>query len=777
MTINRKIIFLFVCFGLFLSCLATGYVAHREYQTALDSLVGEAKARLQQNISLQFYLYQRNELGLQRILAQSMESQAVSGAGAYSSLGELLATSGRTADLPSLDSIRADVSVTDTSLTAYDQNRKSSRTSFWQSLLTRGSTIYLVTPIFSHINPTAQDLNLTDFTEAQSSTKASKSLVVIGFVCLVIDQDILLQALHPAIYRFVITSLILILLCATLVYRILRGSTAPLTKLMRLSNQILAGDNVQKLDTAEAGEFINIVTVFNSAIDGAASFKDDVGLEHKLLRLKADERASLLSVREQELSKATEEVSATREQLHRLENYDRLTSLPNRYLFAEQLSVLLRLCARNARPLAVLFINLNNFHRINESLGRSTGDLILQAVGKRLIECLRNSDMLAHHVSSDEELNISRLGGDEFAAVISELHNIDEAGMVAQRVTDRLIEPMVIDGHELVVTPSIGISVAPRHSMEVEELLNFAGTAMHHAKAARDITYLYYQEDMKASGQDDLKMESELRKAIERSELSLHYQPQVNTTDGSIISAEALLRWEHPDYGMVSPAKFIGLAERVGLIWELGDWALVEACRQMSEFKAQGLQLPRVTINISPHQFKPEFVERVKAVLESSGLSPSALELGLSNAITRDIDNSVYKFLNELKTIGVYLSLENFGTNQAPIGFLGRHPLDELKIDRSFIADCDTRKDGARMVKAIIAMAKSLGLRTAAEGVETEGECRFLVDNGVSIMRGYLFSRPVPAAELRELLVVPWHYMGQLHRMALKAELVSSSDF
>jgi len=334
---------------------------------------------------------------------------------------------------------------------------------------------------------------------------------------------------------------------------------------------------------------------------------------------------------------------------------------------------------------------------------------------------------------------------------------------------------MTIEGHELVVKPIIGIAVAPRNGMDAENLLRKATTAMHHARSISEGNFLFYKDDMEDTGQGDLKMESELRKAIERDELSLHYQPQVDTSNGSIICAEALLRWEHPEFGQVSPARFIPLAEKTELIQELGDWVLVEACRQMNVFKEQGLELPRIAVKISPRQIQPAFVTRLRDVLQSSNLSPSTLELGLSEAILMDHDSNVLNFLQELKEVGVYLSLENFGTGHAPIGYLSRHPLDEIKIDRSFVADCDKRKSAASLVKAIIAMANSLELRTVAEGVETEGEYRFLADNGVDTMRGYLFSKPVPAAELQQLLVVPWHYMAQLQRMALMAELASSS--
>lgn len=780
MAVTRKIVIFFVCSGLLLSCIAAGYVAQREYHFALEELVNSELARAQNSVDLKLYLHRQDKASLHRILEDFLTPDAAASADAYSSVGKFLtsrARKGAKSDDPSsLRSIRGEASVTDTSLTAYDQDRQLTGTGFWSSLTASEPIIHLVTPVFSPVDPLNRDPDLSEFTAAIDAPETNNSLVVIGYIHVAIDRGILLHDIRPHIIRVFIASLLLFSLLTLLAYLLAKHSTRRLDQLTQFARQILSGDNSHKLDSAREDEFTDIARVLSRVADSAANYNSEVVLEHKLLQMKAEERASQLSQRETELNKATLEISSAKEQLHRLANYDSLTSLPNRHLFAEQLDVLLRLCARSAKSLAVLFLNLNDFHRINESLGRSTGDLLLQEVGKRLVGCLRNSDMLSHYVNADEALNVSRMGGDEFAVVLSQLDDVDTAGMVAQRVMTRLVEPMVLDGHELVVTPRIGIAVAPRNGIEVESLLNAATTAMNHAKSKNGSAYLFYNEDMEASDEADFKMESELRKAIDRNELRLHYQPQVNTNDGSIVCAEALLRWEHPEYGFVPPAKFIGLADKMGLLSELGDWALVEACRQMRVLKDQGLQLPRIAINISPQQLKPAFANRVIKVLDSAGLSPSMLELGLSEAILMDNNHDVLKFLQELKLAGVYLSLENFGTLHAPLSYLSRHPLDEMKIDRSFVADCDKRKDAARLVTAIIAMARSLNLRTVAEGVETEGEFRFLAENGITVMRGYLFSKPVPASELRQLLVVPWHYMAQLQRMALLADLKSSVE-
>ena len=779
MTIAGKINFLFIVSGLFLISMATGYVAQREYEVTLDDLIGKAQVRTHSRPELQFYLYREDKRGLEQILDNFLDSQAITGAVAYSSLSETLSSrninGAAPGDAPSLAPIRAESAISDTNLVAFDEYHNFSGTGFWPTLIAGNPTMYLTMPIFSPVNPTAKNLALSDFAKALTEPKSNDSLVVIGYINLAIDRSVLLRQVSHTANRILLGGLALLILCTIPIYLITRRETAPIIKLTQIAHQILSGEIDTKTRIDTSGEYSDIAKVLSGIIENPALLEHEDGLEHKLLLLTAGERASQLSIREEELSKATEEISEAREQLHKLANYDHLTSLPNRQLFTEQLNLLLRLCARNAKPLALLILKLDDFHRINESLGRTAGDLLLQEAGKRLAGCLRGSDILAHNVDSNEELNISRLGGDEFAMVLSQLDSIDTAGLVAQRLTERLIEPMTIEGREIVVKPNIGIAVAPRNGMEAEDLLRGATTALHHAKSISEGNFLFYRDDMEDTGQDDLKMESELRKAIERGELTLHYQPQVDTSNGSIICAEALLRWEHPEFGQVSPAQFIPLAEKNGLIWELGEWVLVEACRQMGEFKEQGLELPRVAIKISPRQIQPAFATRLREVLQSSDISPSMLELGLSEAVLMDHDSIALKFLQELKEIGVYLSLENFGTGHAPIGYLSRHPLDEIKIDRSFVADCDKRKSAASLVKAIIAMANSLELRTVAEGVETEGEYRFLADNGVSVMRGYLFSKPITAAELQQLLVVPWHYMAQLQRMALMADLASSS--
>jgi diguanylate cyclase (GGDEF)-like protein len=445
--------------------------------------------------------------------------------------------------------------------------------------------------------------------------------------------------------------------------------------------------------------------------------------------------------------------------------YDSLTSLPNRRLFSEQLDLLLRLAKRNGELLALLFLDLDNFKRINDSLGHSAGDQLLREVGARLSGCVRDSDVVAHYVESGPKIDVSRLGGDEFTVVLNQLDSPESALMVARRLLDALSEPMEIGGHELVVTPSIGIALAPDHASDVDGLLKAADTAMYHAKAAGKNKCIFYHSDMDAAGVERLQLEADLRKALERDEFILHYQPQVDTRSGSVVGAEALVRWKHPEKGMIPPFRFIPLMEEMGFIGALGEWVLREACRQMKAFEAQGLKLPKVAVNVSALQFNQSFIRTVKSVLEETGLAPSKLELELTEGVVMADASATLEALTELKNMGVSLSIDDFGTGYSSLSYLSRFPLDELKIDRSFVIEFDKSDNDASLVIAIIAMARSLNLRVVAEGVETQEQYDFLTSNGAHVIQGYLFSKPVPADELQPLLA-PWHFMEQVQSMA-----------
>jgi predicted signal transduction protein with EAL and GGDEF domain len=373
--------------------------------------------------------------------------------------------------------------------------------------------------------------------------------------------------------------------------------------------------------------------------------------------------------------------------------------------------------------------------------------------------------VVAHYVDSSTKIDVSRLGGDEFTVVLNQVDSRDSVAVVAQRVMEALCQPMLIGDHELVVTPSIGIALAPVDASDVEGLLKAADTAMYHAKSGGRSACVFYHKDMDAAGVDRLQLELDLRRALERGEFLLHYQPQVDTHSGSVVGAEALLRWVHPERGMVAPGTFIPLLEEIGFIGAVGEWVLREACRQMKEFEALGLSLPKMAVNVSAAQFNPAFVHSVRDILEEAGLAPSRLELELTEGVVMEDASVTLNALADLKELGVSLAIDDFGTGFSSLSYLSRFPLDELKIDRSFVVGLNKSEADASLVVAIISMARSMKLRLVAEGVETEEQYHFLTDNGAHVIQGYLFSKPVPAEDLQPLLS-PWHFMEQIQAMS-----------
>ena len=767
MTIAGKINILFISVVILLGAIATGFTAQREYQIALDQLVVEATAKVASRPDLPINIYLNDQTKLKQALGSFLEPRAVDLAVVHNAQGEELVrrdlTNSQNHTLPAFASMRPGVSTADIGLVAMGSKQNIIGTDLWTSLKNRDSIVYLTLPVYSPIDTSRSDLTAADFLTALAKSDRKSSLLVVGYIQLDIDPQELMGTIGPVVTRVLFASLLLGLLSAVLVILLTRRISGPLSRLAKLAGDYAAGTQAEPLEVKGNGEVAKITQALNSVItEGTAKSKE---IDQRLLALKADERKSQLSQRDEELNKAAEEITETKSQLRQMAYYDGLTSLPNRRLFTEQLSLLLRLSQRNGSRLALLFLDLDNFKRVNDSLGHSAGDALLREVGDRLVECLRDSDMIAHYVESDTKIEVSRLGGDEFTLVLNQLDSVASAGAVAKRVIDRLKEPMIFEGQEVVVSPSVGIAIAPADAETVETLLSAAGTAMHHAKASASDDFLFFNKDMEAAGVDHLKLEADLRKAVEREELVLHYQPQVDSVSGSVVGAEALLRWEHPEYGLVPPFKFVHLAERIGLIGDLGDWVLEASCRQMKRFRDQGLKLPRVAINVSAFQFNSAFTNRVKEVLQQADIPASMLELGLSEGILVDNDPKTIESLQELKELGVYLSVDDFGTSFAPLSYLGHYQLDELRIDRSFVADCVERPESAKLVKGIISMAQSLELNIVAEGVETEAQYNFLKENGTRVMQGYLFSKAVPADELERLLV-PWHFMDQVQRIS-----------
>ncbi len=766
MTIAGKINTLVVLLSLFAGSLVAAYVINREYRIQIDQIRHESSAGVRSQPSLQLAIYYRDQSALSDALRGFLAKQAVQYALIRDTEGVPLAKEDRPGAArykpAQFKDLRKGVSPIEENLYAHKPRQSSEAHTLLATLTGGEQLIDLTIPVFSVLNPLQKNLTRSDFGYALTVPDAVDSLHVIGYVQLGMSRSTVLMSIMPFAGAVLLFYLFFTVFCGVISNMVTRRITAPLSRLARMADKIASGKIDQTLKIEGSGEIKELATTLNGIIGQLNTHRAIMDVDHKMLSMKVDERTSQLSRRNIELNKAVKQVTETKDRLRQMAYFDSLTGLPNRRLFTEQLSLLLRLATRNGQMLALLFLDLDNFKRINDSLGHSAGDLLLREVGSRLSGCLRESDVLAHYVESDgSRIDVSRLGGDEFTVVLNQIENAESAAIVAQRILDALGTPMTIDGHELVVTPSIGIAIAPRDAADVEDLLKAADTAMYHAKSTGKNNYIYYDSNMDAANVERLSLETDLRKAIERNELVLYYQPQVDTDSGTVVGAEALVRWEHPDKGLIPPFKFIPLAEEMGLIGELGDWVLTEACRQMVEFKAEGLALPKVAVNVSALQFNARFIKRVEEVLYETGLDPTALELELTEGMVMDHSNATLDALNALKTLGVSLSIDDFGTGYSSLSYLSRFPLDELKIDRSFVIDFDKSDNDASLVIAIIAMGKSMNLKVVAEGVETHEQYHFLTQNGATIIQGYLFSKPVPAEELRPLLT-PYHFLNQI---------------
>jgi diguanylate cyclase (GGDEF)-like protein len=756
MTIAGKLNALIILLAVFAGSLLSIFLTMSEYNDTIEQIRLRSSMIVDSRPNLQMDIYYNDKEPQQETLKNLLVEPVIQYALIRNASGAILtrANQQNLARYPTLhfNRIRKDASPVEQGYFAHDVGE--------------GGRIFDQTiPVFSLINPLKKSLARRDFGIALGSPDRAESRYVIGYIQVGISRSALLSSLTPYIARVLAVVLAFIILCAVLANIVTRRITAPLSRLAGIAYKTASGDIDRTLKIEGSGEIRQITTIFHDLFNEVSSRKKKMDVDRQLLSMKVDERTLQLSRRNKELNNAVMQVTETKDRLRQLAYFDSLTSLPNRRLFTEQLSLLLRLASRNKQPLALLFLDLDNFKRINDSLGHSAGDLMLREVGVRLSNCIRETDVLAHYVDSDESrIDVSRLGGDEFTVVLNQIENANSAALVAQRILDVLAAPMIINGHELVITPSIGIAIGPTDADEVDGLLKAADTAMYYAKSGGRNRYLYYNSDMDAVGVDRLLLETDLRRAIERNQLVLYYQPQVDTETGTVIGAEALVRWEHPEQGLIPPFKFIPLAEEMGLIGDLGKWILEDACRQMVEFIEQGIALPKVAVNVSALQFNSAFITQVESVLHETGLDPSRLELEVTEGLMMDNSNATIKALGDLKKLGVSLSIDDFGTGYSSLSYLSRFPLDELKIDRSFVIDIDKSDNDASLVIAIISMARSLNLKLVAEGVETHEQYHFLTANGANVIQGYLFSKPVTANELRPLLT-PYHFLDQINRI------------
>jgi len=421
--------------------------------------------------------------------------------------------------------------------------------------------------------------------------------------------------------------------------------------------------------------------------------------------------------------------------------HDFLTGLPNRMLLNDRVNQAITLAPRHSKKVAVLFLDLDGFKHINDSLGHPIGDKLLQSIAKRLVDCVRSSD------------TVSRQGGDEFVVLLSEMEQSEDAAISAMRLLQAVAEAHTIDQHDLHVTTSIGVSVFPDDGMDAETLIKNADTAMYQAKENGRQSYQFFKSPMNVRAVERQSIEENLRRALERQEFALHFQPKINLKTGKISGAEALIRWTHPVRGPVSPAQFIPVAEDCGLILPIGQWVLREACKQARAWVEAGLPLATMAVNISSMEFRDEnFLQSVFTTLSETGLDPRSLELELTESVLMKRAESAASVLKTLREKGVQIAVDDFGTGYSSLSYLRKFPIDALKIDQSFVRQITTTPDDTSIVTAVISMGRSLKLRVVAEGVETHEELVFLQARLCDEAQGYYFSRPVLPQQFAKLL-------------------------
>jgi diguanylate cyclase (GGDEF)-like protein len=475
---------------------------------------------------------------------------------------------------------------------------------------------------------------------------------------------------------------------------------------------------------------------------GAAAYIQALNIGSRRIRTLVDQRTHQLSVANQLLTEDNTARRLAESALKFQNNRDPLTGLANRNLLRDRLGLAIAHAARSAHPIWVLFVDLDRFKFINDSLGHLAGDELLKKVAERLQGALRETDTVA------------RLGGDEFVLLLPEGNENPLSTVIVQRVMDAIARPLTIEGHEFFLTCSIGVSSYPVDGEDVETLIKHADIAMYRAKQTGRNNFQFYTAKMNEQALERLRLEGDLRLALERDEFILHYQPQVDLRSGRIVGMEALIRWQHPALGMVPPGRFIGLAEETGLIVPIGAWVLRTACAQIKAWQSAGLGFLRVSVNLSARQFyQRDLLESVGAVLAQSGLDPQYLEIELTESmVMTDVDSAV-AILRGLKALGVQMSIDDFGTGYSSLSYLKRFPIDVLKIDQSFVRDITIDPDDAAIVTSIISLAHNLRLNVIAEGVETEAQLEYLRRHGCDEIQGYYFSRPVDAEAFAALVV------------------------
>ena len=468
--------------------------------------------------------------------------------------------------------------------------------------------------------------------------------------------------------------------------------------------------------------------------------KEELKQANELLESQVIQRTAELKSANDRLLHDLEERKRVEQSIRHIAHHDALTGLPNRSLFRDRLTHAMAQADRYHQKLAVMFLDLDRFKAINDTLGHNVGDQLLKIAAERLRSCVRDSDTVA------------RLGGDEFTVIVEDIVEDHDAAAVAQKILDTLSQPFNLYGHEVFISVSVGVTLYPSDDENADNLLRNADSAMYRAKEFGRNNFQFYVAEMNIKARERLMLESSLRRALDRNEFMLYYQPRVSLQSGRVIGAEALLRWRHPELGLVPPSEFIPILDETGMIIPVGDWALREACRQNREWQDMGLPPIRVAVNLSVRQFmQKDLADTVVRALEAANLSAEHLEVEITEDLFLEHNQTNIITLARLKNMGIHISIDDFGTGYSSLSYLKRLPIDTLKIDQSFVRDIGD-PDNKAIASAIIAMASSLRLNVLAEGVETDEQLAFLRAQGCNEIQGFSFSHPLPAEDFAQLL-------------------------
>jgi diguanylate cyclase (GGDEF)-like protein/PAS domain S-box-containing protein len=435
------------------------------------------------------------------------------------------------------------------------------------------------------------------------------------------------------------------------------------------------------------------------------------------------------------------EMKSNQRRIERMAFYDTLTDLANRRLFHDRLSHAISHSKRSKTLGALLYLDLDQFKRVNDTLGHEMGDVLLQEVATRLSHCVRQGD------------TVGRPGGDEFTILLTDIKTPSDAGFVADKILQTLAKPISLSGHQIVITTSIGITIIPEDGTEVNALMKNADLAMYRAKEHGRNNYQYYSEELNTNAVHRLRLEYEMRRALERDEFVLYYQPKVRLSDQQVTGVECLIRWQHPERGLLSPVEFIDVAEETGAIVEIGTWVIEQACRAGRAMVAQTGHEIEIAVNISPRQFKdPNLVNNIRRSLRETGLNPHVLEVEITETMLMGDIEAANQTVQRLHELGVKLAIDDFGTGYSSLNYLKKFPIDTVKVDRSFVMDIPESSDDMAITSAVIAMAHRLNMVVVAEGVETREQLEFLQEHGCEYAQGYLFSKPMPLAKVKSML-------------------------